>query len=269
LRNKKWLLRQAKQSNSAVHWDNYRSICKQIETATKRKYHEFLKDLQSNLKDNPKKFWSFYRSKTNSARLPKVVYFGTIKASTPAAKGNLFNHFFASMFLKTDLHKVETTTTFTVQDDKLYSIQATVEEVLKALKNSDPSKGCGPDPIQGRVLQECVGCIPQDWKRANIVPVFKKGGSKDVCSYRAISLLSLISKIAEHVFSRFSNFIADKIYPMQHGFVKGRSTVTQLLNMVHFMVRTIDHGEQTDVTFLNFSKAFDSVSHAHLIRKLD
>ena len=56
---------------------------------------------------------------------------------------------------------------------------------------------------------------------------------------------------------------------MQCGFVKGRSTITQLLDTVHQMVRTIDHGEQTDVAFLDFSKAFDSVSHAHLIRKLD
>ena len=56
---------------------------------------------------------------------------------------------------------------------------------------------------------------------------------------------------------------------MPHGFVKGRSSITQLLDTVHQMVRTIDHGEQTDVAFLDFSKAFDSVSHAHLIRKLD
>ena len=56
---------------------------------------------------------------------------------------------------------------------------------------------------------------------------------------------------------------------MQHGFVKGRSSITQLLGTVHGIVRTIDQGEQTDVAFLDFSKAFDSVSHAHLIRKLD
>ena len=56
---------------------------------------------------------------------------------------------------------------------------------------------------------------------------------------------------------------------MQHGFVKGRSTITQLLDTVHRIVRAIDHGEQTDVAFLDFSKAIDSVSHAHLIRKLD
>ena len=68
---------------------------------------------------------------------------------------------------------------------------------------------------------------------------------------------------------RFFNFIADIIYPMQRGFVKGRSTITQLLDTVHHMVRTMDHGEQIDVAFLYFSKAFDSVSHSHLIRKLD
>lgn len=87
------------------------------------KYREYLKDLQSDLKDNPRKFWNFYNSKTNSARIPKVVHFGGVKASNPAAKANLFYHFFASVFSKTDLHTEETTTTFTAQDDELYFIQ--------------------------------------------------------------------------------------------------------------------------------------------------
>ena len=132
--------------------------------------------------------------------------------------------------MKPDLHTVETTTTFIAQDNELYSIQASVQEVLKALKNIDPSKASGPDQIPGRVLRECsaeiapsltrlintslsVGCVPQDWKRANVVPIFKKGDNEDVCNYRAISLLSLISKIAERfVLGRFLNFFADKIY---------------------------------------------------------
>ena len=59
------------------------------------------------------------------------------------------------MFLKPDLHTVETTTNFIAQDNELYSIQASVQEVLKALKNIDPSKANGPDQIPGRVLREC------------------------------------------------------------------------------------------------------------------
>ena len=55
-------------------------------------------NMQSDLKDDPKKFWSLYGAKTKSARIPKEVCFGNQKASTPVAKANLFNHFFASVF---------------------------------------------------------------------------------------------------------------------------------------------------------------------------
>ena len=98
----------------------------------------------------------------------------------------------------------------------------------------------------------------------------KKGNKEEVINYRPISLLSFVSKIAERcVFAQFYSFIAGNIYPLQHGFVKGRSTITQLLDTVHRITSAIDQGVQTDVAFLDFSKAFDSVSHPHLISKLD
>ena len=60
------------------------------------------------------------------------------------------------------------------------------------------------------------------------LPVFKKGNEEDVTNYRPISLLHLISKFAECcVFDRFFTFITDDIYPLQHSFGKGRSTITQ------------------------------------------
>ena len=70
------LWKRAKQSNSPILWDNYRAKRKQIKTATKRKYHDFIMNMQTNLKDDPKKFWSFYGAKTKSARIPEVVCFG-------------------------------------------------------------------------------------------------------------------------------------------------------------------------------------------------
>ena len=105
-----------------------------------------------------------------------------------------------------------------------------------------------------------VGCVPKDWKGASIVPVFKKGNKEEVINYRPISLLSLASKIAERcVFTHFYSFIAGNIYPLQHGFAKGRSIITQLLDTVHRITSAIDQGVQTDAAFLDFSKAFDSV----------
>ena len=159
--------------------------------------------------------------------------------------------------------------------------------MTEELKASNPSKAYGPDQIPGRLLKECtseiapsrtrlinlslrVGCVPKNWKCANIVPVFKKGNKEEFVNYRPISLLSLVSKIDERcVFAHFYSFIASNIYPLQHGFVKGRSTITQLLDTVHRITSAIDQGVQTDVAFLDFSKAFDSVLHPHLISKRD
>ena len=146
--------------------------------------------MQTNLNDDPKKFWSFYGAKTKSARIPKVVCLGDQKASTPVAKANLFNRFFDSVFQKSNMHTI--TSTHTATDNELHLIQTSIEEVTKELKATNPSKAYGPDQIPGRLLKECtseiapsltrlinlslgVGCVPKDWKCANIVPVFKKG----------------------------------------------------------------------------------------------
>jgi len=67
-------------------------------------------------------------------------------------------------------------------------------------------------------------------------------------------VLAVSHRLLDTLFDCFYNFIADKIYPSQNGFVKGRSIVTQFLDAVHLMVRTID-GEQTDVAFLDFSSS--------------
>lgn len=55
---------------------------------------------------------------------------------------------------------------------------------------------------------------------------------------------------------------------MQHGFRKGRSTTTQLVEIVHDFASTINKGKQTDAILLDFSKAFDKVSHVKQIHKL-
>lgn len=118
-----------------------------------------------------------------------MVCFGDQKASTPVAKANLFNRFFASVFQKLVLHS--TTSTQTATDYELHLIQTSIEEMTKELKAINPSKAYGPDQVAGRLLKECaseiassltrlvnlslrVDCVPKDWKCANIVPVFKK-----------------------------------------------------------------------------------------------
>ena len=113
--------------------------------------------------------------------------------------------------------------------------------------------------------------VPPDWKQANIVPVFKKGDCTLCSNYRPVSLTCICSKILEHIiyshiFSHLSqhNILCDE----QHGFRHGRSCETQLLLTINDFAESLNNNGQTDAILLDFSKAFDKVSHQHLYHKL-
>ena len=88
-------------------------------------------------------------------------------------------------------------------------------------------------------------------------------------NYRAISLLSLISKALERcVFNKIKDHVFDQINDGQHGFVPRKSCVTQLIEVFDYIGRELDLGKQVDVVYLDMSKAFDRVSHMQLLKRL-
>ena len=106
-------------------------------------------------------------------------------------------------------------------------------------------------------------------ERANVVPVPKKGDVDLISTYRPIPLLSLVSKLLEQIVHvHMSEFVESLLSYLQHGFRKRRSCVTQLLGILHDVGKALDSGQEADVIYLDFSKAFDSVSHQNLLLKL-
>ena len=90
-------------------------------------------------------------------------------------------------------------------------------------------------------------------------------------NYRPVSLTCILCKCMEHVmFRHLSDHLEknDILTPKQHGFRTGYSCATQLISVVHDWAKTIDNKGQTDVALLDFSKAFDKVSHLRLALKL-
>ena len=97
------------------------------------------------------------------------------------------------------------------------------------------------------------------------VPIFKSEERQKVTNYRPISLLCIVSKVLESlVFNCIINFVRDAISPAQFGFLKGHSSLQQLLIFWNTVINTT----QTDAIYLDFRKAFDSVSHNELLCKL-
>ena len=102
-----------------------------------------------------------------------------------------------------------------------------------------------------------------DWKLTHVVPVFKKDNKEYAKNYRPISLLCMVSKVMERcVFNSIKHHAYSLIDSSQHGFITGRSCVTQLLEVLDY----IGPG-QVDIIYTDMLKAFDKVGHHKLFRK--
>ena len=116
-----------------------------------------------------------------------------------------------------------------------------------------------------------TGSVPYAWKQADIVPIHKKGPKTDRENYRQIPLTSIACKVCEKIVKkRVINFWQSLgiFNPIQFGFLEGKSTVTQLLTCYNDWASSRNKSTPTDVVFLDFTKAFDSVPHERLLLKL-
>jgi len=108
------------------------------------------------------------------------------------------------------------------------------------------------------------GRVPEDWTIADITPLFKKGGRQKMENYRPIRLTSVVGKVLESIVKdEISEFLEvhGKIEQSQHGFIKGRSFLTNLLEFFEEVTNRLDQGEPMDVIYLEFQKAFVKVPH--------
>jgi hypothetical protein len=116
-----------------------------------------------------------------------------------------------------------------------------------------------------------TGKIPQDWRDANVTPLFKKGARDKPENYRPISLTSIVGKMLEAIIKDCIVEHLDKfklLLDSQHGFRKGRSCLTNLLDFMEVVTKFLDNRDSVDVVYLDFAKVFDKVPYARLFKKL-
>ena len=166
-------------------------------------------------------------------------------------KAEVLNAFFASVFNnKTSCIEGIQPSRSEERDWENDSPTIQEETVSDLLHHTDIHKSMGPDGIHPRVLKELAGVlanplssihqqswltgeVPTDWKLANVTPIYKKGRKDDPGNYRPVSLTSVPGKLMEQLIqSTITQHMQDNqmIRPSQHGFMKGRSCLTNLIS---------------------------------------
>ena len=158
----------------------------------------------------------------------------------------------------------------------------------KLLQGLKPHKATGPDMVPARLLRYFsiefsviltmlfqtslnAGNIPTEWRKASIVPIFKKGDQHKASNYRPVSLTSTTCKLLEHIIHSNIMDHYDRLGILtdtQHWCRSKRSCKTQLIITFQELASSLTSGEQVDVILLDFSKAFDKVPHTRLLKKL-
>jgi len=200
-------------------------------------------------------------------------------------KAEAFNKYFASVW-RLDNGKLPECDYF--RGTNLDCVNFDEGEVIAAIKKLKSNFTCGPEslpPVFFKQLKDvlcfplmlvykqliCVAYVPDVWKQGYIIPVHKKGPAYVCSNYRPISVTCVSSKILERIlYVKILQHLElnNILYREQHGFVKGRSTLTNLLESLNDWTLTIQDKQSVAVIYIDFAKAFDVVSHEKLFRRL-
>ena len=300
LRNKKKLKGKLKKKNLT----SYKKDCieKEITDIDKKllNSHQNERDNEeanaiSNIKVNPKYFFTYAKKhlKTSSSIGPFKIDEQLITELDGISES--LNEQYTSSFSSPDQNyhiddpKVFFSHTEENNNKLLTDIIFTRKMIVDEINNIKNDSAPGPDHFPVTLLKQCAeelseplymlwrysldtGDIASLLKKAVICPIQKSNSQR--ChpkSYRPVSLTSHIIKVFERVIrgSIVKHLECNNLLPKnQHGFISGRSTLSQLLQQIEHMIRAWEENKATDTIYLDFAKAFDKVDHNILCHKL-
>lgn len=240
--------------------------------------------IENKIKEDPAEFWNYLGEVRATSCPAPCLKINNHVVTEPQVIVDEFAGYFSSVYDPESNVRVNNLVQDYVQGS---SIRISSEEVLKALQSLPNKKSSGPDGLPTRLIKHChdelvfplmiminlaikTGVYPELWKQTRVIPVFKsKGSREEMFNPRPVSLISGFSKVFEKclypiIMSHFNPVASIH----QHGFMKGRSTTTNLAILSNYIHEAFKTGAQVDVIYSDFQKAFDKFPHDLLIDRL-
>ena len=279
-----------------INNSKYKSYKNKLNTILRNQQRKFYSDQLELHRSNPLKSWKIMKQVLGkqSKSITNQPCFN-IKGKTvndASIIANSFNDYFVSVG-PTLADKIEISdlsdplSNVQMINDSItipYVNESEIISVIKSLKNSSAGYDGIPASIAKQLINSYIkplsylinksisgGIFPTELKLAKVIPVFKSGPSTEISNYRPISVLSFFSKIFEKVLYNHLIIFIDKhniLYKFQFGFRKGHSTQQALITLVHKLTKALDIGDHVIGVYLDLKKAFDTVDHDILLRKL-
>ena len=287
---KKWM----RDPNNLILKSNYKLFKKKLRQVIIEAKNEYNSKIINTKAKNSKELWkhinkTLNRQNTKKSEVHHLVVDGN-RVESKDVIAEEFNNFYSTVGRKLagkiqtpheELHLPNFIT------NTLYLTPASCNEIIKTIL-AMPEKAGGIDGISVRALKTIVGFLaipleyifnlailkskwPKALKKGEIIPVYKSGNKSSVSNYRPITLISNIAKLFEKlVHLRLTKFLDDNdiISKMQFGFRKNVGTSKALAKITEIISENLDNGTSTITAFLDLAKAFDTVNHRILLRKL-
>lgn len=238
-----------------------------LTTEYKRLKDAYYIKIAGELRHNSREFYGFMRTKRRPAnQLPlAMTYHGSQVVSGDRYKRmrehlescfpNTNDHFPTEREsfeeILNDIYRIH----YSAQYENLwqhYTGTVTEDTIKKAIQSLSEHKDCGPMSINVATIKYCcdellsaitilingvisTGFVPSKWRHSFIVPIPKKGDTKEISNYRGIAIQSVVPKLLDKIMTQFLEQHLRSIIPTsQHGFMRKRSTISNLLEFADF-----------------------------------
>ena len=271
-----------KKTGNSKWKEEYISLRTQINNEYRKEEKKYVTELESSLHNNRQYFWS--QIKTNRNKNDIVIKENGELLTQKNRTVDVFKKSFENKYKKENqIMKISKQDTCAGPITIPY---VTNDDVLQVIRKLKPKAAPGPDQVPCYILKGCrneftpvlqqifnislqSGTFPKSWKESYIIPISKGGDGTNKDNYRPVTIVNCCSKVFEQIVHNYLAFhLKSVLHPSQHGFIKGKSVETNLIEITDVISNALRDKSQVDVIYIDLSSAFDSVDHRILLKKL-